>query len=255
MARRSLLVFVLLALSAWSPPATGSESIGQTMSSGPGARFGPKLQVPAERPTTRVLQVAWHHQEHRLSCEAAALRMALEAYGINAGELSLLNDMGYDERPAVFNTKGRLVEWGDPNQAYVGNPDGRIERYTGYGVYFAPVARAVVAAGATVIQAGSGLYESAVGPSAVYDAVLAGHPVVVWISNTYHRVPLSAYTAYDGRRVYYTLTEHAVTVVGVTPGAVLIDDPWFGPVWHTRAQFESAYATFSQMAVIVGPPA
>ena len=34
--------------------------------------------------------------------------------------------------------------------------------------------------------------------------------------------------------------------------AVLIDDPWFGRAWHSKAQFESAYATFKQMAVILG---
>jgi len=28
-------------------------------------------------PTTRVLDIPWHHQEHKLSCEAAALKMAL----------------------------------------------------------------------------------------------------------------------------------------------------------------------------------
>ena len=49
-----------------------------------------------------------------------------------------------------------------------------------------------------------------------------------------------------------TLTEHAVTVVGVRPGFVLINDPWFGQAWHSKAQFESAYKTFSHMAVIVG---
>jgi len=203
------------------------------------------------RPTARVLKVAWHHQQHNLSCEAAALRMALSFEGVNVDELTLMRFMGYDLRPARFDARGRLVRWGDPNSAYVGNPDGHIQRYTGYGVYFAPVARAAVAAGAHVVAAGSGLYGSGVSAQAVYNAVLDGHPVVAWISNTYHRVPLSAYVAYDGARVYYTLNEHAVTIVGVRPGAVLIDDPWFGPAWHTKAQFESAYATFGQMAVVI----
>jgi uncharacterized protein YvpB len=81
--------------------------------------------------------------------------------------------------------------------------------------------------------------------------VLDGHPVVAWISNTYRTVSLSRYTAYDGATISYTLTEHAVTVIGVRPDAVLINDPWFGQHWHTKAQFEAAYATFQQMAVIV----
>jgi predicted double-glycine peptidase len=52
--------------------------------------------------------------------------------------------------------------------------------------------------------------------------------------------------------VRYTLTEHAVTVVGVRRDAVLINDPWFGRAWHPKAQFESAYRTFADMAVVIG---
>jgi uncharacterized protein YvpB len=202
--------------------------------------------------TQRVLDIAWRHQAHALSCEAAALEMALSYFGVRQDELTLMGLMGYDRRPARFDARGRLIAWGDPNSAYVGNPDGSIYRYTGYGVYFAPVARAAAASGVHVLAAGSGLYGTGVSPQALYGAVLEGHPAVVWISNTYHRVALSSYIAYDGRQVWYTLTEHAVTLIGVRPGAVLIDDPWFGRAWHTKAEFESAYATFSQMAVVLG---
>lgn len=251
MIQRSLFVLALVALTAWAPKSPAAFA-GLSGSGSAGLAAPIQLRAPHALPTTRVLPVAWHHQEHRLSCEAAALRMALSYFGIDAGELTLMGYMGYDLRPARLDAKGRLVEWGDPNEAYVGNSDGYIERYTGYGAYFAPVARAAAAAGARVVLAGGGLYGSAVAPGAVYNSVLEGHPVVVWISNTYHRVPLASYTAYDGHRVYYTLTEHAVTVIGVRPGAVLIDDPWFGRAWHSESQFESAYATFAQMAVIIG---
>jgi len=206
--------------------------------------------VPTPSPTTRVLAVPWHHQAHALSCEAAALKMALEYLGINVDELTLIAAMGHDTRLPVRDARGRILRWGDPNLAYVGNPDGKIG-VTGYGVYYLPVARAAAARGAYVIAAGSGLYGSGIEPAAVYQAVLDGHPVVAWISNTYARVPLSSYRSFGGVNVPYTLTEHAVTVVGVRPDAVLINDPWFGRGWHSKAQFESAYATFADMAVIL----
>ena len=57
--------------------------------------------------------------------------------------------------------------------------------------------------------------------------------------------------AYDGATVGYTLTEHAVTISGVRPDAVLINDPWFGRAWHPKPQFESAYRTFDGMAVML----
>jgi uncharacterized protein YvpB len=231
-----------VAVVAWVPAAPISQPIpapGSTPSS-------------AVRLTQRVLPVKLDYQDHRLSCEAAALKMALAYEGIAVDENTLMRYMSLDPRPAKFDAAGRLVAWGDPAQAYVGDPDGRIERYTGYGVYDAPAAKAAVRAGAHVVAAGSGLYGTAIAPSVVYEAILDGHPVVAWISNTYHDVRLSRYTAYDGATVWYTVTEHAVTVIGVRRGAVLINDPWFGQAWHTKAQFESAYKTFDHMAVIVG---
>src|SRR5690349_15263424 len=89
------------------------------------------LQPSAER----VLDIAWHHQEHSLTCEAAALRMALSYFGISTDELTLLGYMSVDRQAARFDATGHLIAWGDPAASYVGNPDGNIERYTGYGVY------------------------------------------------------------------------------------------------------------------------
>src|SRR5207249_11639339 len=126
--------------------------------------------------------------------------------------------------------------------------------YTGYGGYHQPVARAGTTAGATVLQSGSGLYGAPVPAADVYKAVLAGHPVVAWISNKYKRVGLASYVAYDGATVKYTLTEHAVTVIGVRPDAVLINDPWFGRACPKKPQFKPASSTFLQWAVILGPP-
>ena len=211
--------------------------------------------APSSPPVERVLAVPWRHQAHNLTCEAAALNMALEYYGIRTDEMSLIGYMTRDPRPAQFDGHGKLVTWGDPANGFVGNPDGRIERYTGYGVYYQPVAMAAMLAGADVLQANSGLYGQRVEATDVYSAVLEGHPVVAWISNTYHQVPLEHYVAYDGSTVGYTLTEHAVTVIGVKLDAVLINDPWFGQAWHAKAQFESAYLTFDDMAAVVGPPA
>lgn len=215
------------------------------------AFYAALIAALAPPPSARVLDIAWHHQQHSSSCEAAALKMALSYYGISADEMTLIGYMTDDRRRPVFDRTGRLVSWGDPNSGFVGDPDGKIELYQGYGVYFAPVAAAANAAGAHVMLAGGGLYGSPMPPATLYRAVLTGHPVVAWISNKYRQVPLQRYTAFDGAQVAYTLTEHAVTVIGARSDAVLINDPWFGRAWHPKGQFESAYATFDGMAVIL----
>jgi len=252
MARRTACALLALALvlASCGPGAARAAMPPRPIPVTPSAQPSPPPSA-APRLTERVLDIKIHYQEHNLTCEAAALKMALAYEGVSVDEMTLIGYMTRDPSPARFDAQGHLIAWGDPAQGFVGNPDGHIERYTGYGVYDQPVAFAALLAGANVVAAGGGLYGSPIAPSEVYDAVLAGHPVVAWISNTYRTVPLKQYTAYDGATVSYTLTEHAVTVIGVRPDAVLINDPWFGQHWHSKAQFEAAYATFEQMAVII----
>ena len=172
--------------------------------------------------------------------------MALAYEGIERGELELLQLVGIDPRPVQFDRQGRLLHWGDPDLAFVGSPDGWPPKYTGYGVYAPPIAAAAAKAGGTVVASGRGIT-----PDRLYGYVLDGHPAIAWIANTYRREALSTYTSFDGAEVRYTLLEHAVTVVGVRPGEVMINDPWFGPGWRSRAAFEAAYATFDYMAVVL----
>ena len=252
MGKTKATVIALIAISALGACSSGPFTMSVERTRVELSALSPAAHPLAVDLTERVLDVPLFHQAHRLSCEAAALRMALAYRGIATGELALISYMGDDLRPARLDSRGRLVTWGDPIAAYVGNPDGRITSYTGYGVYYEPVARAARKAGATVIASGSGLYGTAIAPAEVYRAILQGHPVLAWISNTYHAVPLAKYVAYDGATVRYTLTEHAVTLIGVRPDAVLINDPWFGQGWHPKAQFESAYRTFAEMAVVLG---
>lgn len=214
----------------------------------------PASTSPSPSPALRVLDVAIDLQDHPLSCEAAALKMALAHEGIKTDEDTLLALIGSDTRPAVVDANGHLVRWGNPNVSFVGSPDGKLTSFTGYGVYAGPIASAATAAGGTVLMWGTNLPPDrgkGISPTAVYQALLDGHPVIAWISNTYHDIQLGSYVAFDGTKVWYTLTEHAVTLIGVRPDAVLINDPWFGQRWHSKAEFESAFHTFEEMAVIL----
>lgn len=198
-------------------------------------------------PTAGLLDIAIHHQDRRATCEVAALEMALAGRGIAAGERSLLAITGVDGRPPVTDAAGGIVRWGDPNASFVGDPDGNPDDHTGYGVYAGPIARAATGSGATVTAAGTGI-----APATVYAAIASGRPVVAWVTNDYRTEPLATWRAWDGAEVSYTLREHAVTVTGVTRTLVLLNDPWYGQRWHSRTEFEAAYATFGDMAVVLG---
>jgi uncharacterized protein YvpB len=199
------------------------------------------------RPTAGLLSIAIHHQEQRATCEVASLQMALAGVGIATNERALLALTGVDGRPPATDASGDIARWGDPNASFVGDPDGNPVDHTGYGVYAAPIARAATGSGATVGASGTGI-----APATVYAAVMDGHPVVAWVTNTYRAEPLATWRAWDGAAVSYTLREHAVAVIGVTPAQVLLNDPWYGQRWHSRAEFEASYGTFGDMAVILG---
>jgi len=190
--------------------------------------------------------VPFYRQVYSLSCEEAALQMALGHVSIGVTQAQELNDIGVDRRRA-FTTSDGILHWGDPYTSFVGDPSGSEIGLTGYGTYFPTIARVGAAYGGRILSSGEGI-----AAQTVYQAVLGGHPVVVWVAFDWKFHPHGQYLAFDGRWVQYQgPMEHAVTVVGVNAGSVLVYNPWFGPQWIDKATFESAYATYNHMAAVV----
>jgi len=186
-------------------------------------------------------------QQHSLSCEAAALRIALAAKGIDVSEDWILTTIGADLRGPVLNG-GSVVQWGDPYQTFVGNVNGSEPGYTGYGVYAPPIAFAAEHAGASASVLDN------VDPQTVYQQVINGNPVVVWVVNHLGTTSLRTWTAWDGRTVPYSVGEHAMTLLGVNydDATVTLADPGNGSRFSTSMQkFENSFASFGRMAVVV----
>lgn len=190
--------------------------------------------------------VPFYRQQYSLSCEEAALQMALGHVFIGVSQAQELRDIGVDLRRAFTSPDG-VLHWGDPYTSFVGDPNGSETALTGYGTYFPTIARVATAYGARVLTAGEGITAQD-----VYHWVLGGHPVVVWVSFDWKFHAHSQWLAFDGRWVQYEgPLEHAVTVVGVNDGSVFVFNPWFGPQWIDKGSFEAAYATYNRMAVVV----
>ncbi len=195
----------------------------------------------------RILNVPYQHQTHGLSCEAAALQMALQYQGISVSQDAILNVMGIDWRAPYWDSAGNM-HWGDPYTNFVGNPDGAERNFTGYGTYYPTVVRAAQRFGGTVVQSGEGIPAST-----LYQALMNGQPVVAWGSFDWKFHNVSHYTAFDGRYVQFGAPyEHTITLAGVTSDYVLVNNPWYGVQWIAKPTFEAAYATFNRMAVIMG---
>jgi uncharacterized protein YvpB len=198
--------------------------------------------------------LAYVAQTHSLSCEAAALEMAMTHQGIRRTQEAILAAVGVDRTPVELAVDGSVLHWGDPYERFVGDVDGSETDLTGYGVYAPALARAAAGFGARVVQAGEGIE-----PATLYAQLALQHPVIAWVSMSghgdYSPRPTTTYTAFNGRPVVFGPGfEHAVVLVGASADAVHVYDPEpdVGPHWMPKADFEAAYQTFGRMAVVLG---
>ncbi|MFI5648872.1 C39 family peptidase [Kitasatospora sp. NPDC051705] len=189
--------------------------------------------------------VPFYAQQLNNDCEATALRMVLAARGVKTEDQDVLDKIGVDRDHPEFGHSGPRS--GDPNVAFVGDPDGSEVDGTGFGVYAPPVANAARAYGLTVDQSGSGI-----AVQTLKDALAAGHPAIVWVDYLWRHLRSTTYTAYDDVKVLYAgPAEHAVVVTGFGNGTVSINDPARGRTTVSERDFENGYATYGRMAVVV----
>ena len=186
-------------------------------------------------------------QSMRLDCESAALTVALQTKHIALTQSWVFSELPKETRSAVVSRQ-RPVTWGDPYAAFVGNVQGSESNYTGYGVYWPPIAAVAVRAGVTAIgHTGWTLTE-------IELQVRMGNPVVVWTNYNFAYSRTSTWRAWDGRVIPYTNEEHTVTVIGFNSvtGTVTVVDVGVGLLRTiSAAQFSAAIATFEGMAVAI----
>ena len=194
-----------------------------------------------------------------LDCESASLAAALAIRGIkvNTGGIPLqnwvFNLLPKDGRAS--HVKNGVRYWGDAFKAFVGSVYGSEANYTGYGVYYAPIAAIAEEAGATVAFAGTGYTTQQIEAQ-----ILDGNPVVIWIDTRSLGTggtgyPTSSYTAFDGKTIPYSPYDHAIVVVGADPGhnVTILEDHSGIRYTYTESQFTRMISSFHGMAVAVGP--
>jgi hypothetical protein len=162
---------------------------GGAAGSSSGSRY---VQSPLPRYNV-IGDVTYHRQEYELSCEEAAIQMALSHEHLYPTQTQELNDIGIDWRNAYFDAGGTL-HWGDPYTNFVGDPNGSEVSYTGYGTYYSTIARIATSYGGHVLASGENT-----SPQDVYNAVLRGHPVVAWVSFDWAYHSPGSWLAFDGR--------------------------------------------------------
>jgi uncharacterized protein YvpB len=201
---------------------------------------------------TVTFPVPIYKQTMNLDCETAALQMGLAALGHNFTQQQLFAYEQPDTRPPVMgrlsNGQKIVVQWGDPYTNFVGDVNGADLIPTGFGIYYPLIVSIAVSHGAPNAYGHEGFTAAE-----LYAAVAAGHPVVVWTETGWERPYVGYWTAWDGKKIKYSLVEHAVTLSGVSATQVRVNDPWHSgsQYWFSKAAFERSWADFNNMAVVL----
>jgi uncharacterized protein YvpB len=205
----------------------------------------------------RLLAVPFHYQQHTLTCEIAALRMAAEYHGQAFAEKVLLSLMPADEGQPRYD--GDDVVWADPNLAFPGNhrgwqlyrggldehPERAKAGQWGYGIH-APA----IASLATRLGLATEVFDQV---GAVYAAIDRGHvPIVIVPDGGRDQVVRWQWYTPRDRPVTVMNAEHSVVVRGYDDQSVWVYDPK-GKVWtYPRDRFDRAFALLGS-GVAIGP--
>jgi uncharacterized protein YvpB len=202
------------------------------------------------------LAVGTQRMQMPLDCEATSLTIALASVGVRTSQQYVQGHFPTDTRAPVLGADGLPTQWGDPYTNFVGHVMGsepgsnpHWAAYAGWGAYAPVVARVAQALGVPVASQLTGW-----NPQALYAAVEAGHPVLVWTTVDYSSQTARSWQAWDGRTVPWTKAGHVVVLMGVNPtaGTLEFSDPLTGSYnGTTMAQFARTFTIYGDMAIVI----
>ncbi len=211
--------------------------------------------MPAEAAMFR-LPVGTQRMQMPLDCEATSLAIALASVGVHTTQQYVQGHFPTDTRAPVLGADGLPAQWGDPYRDFVGHVMGsepgsnpHWATYPGWGAYAPTVAGVARSFGVPIAAQLTGW-----NPQALYAAVEAGHPVLVWTTVNYSTQTARTWTAWDGRVVPWTEAGHVVVLMGVnTSGGTLeFSDPLTGGYnGTTMAQFARTFTIYGDMAIVI----
>ncbi|MFI5287616.1 MAG: C39 family peptidase [Candidatus Dormibacteria bacterium] len=211
--------------------------------------------APAEASMFR-LPVGTQRMQMPLDCEATSLTIALGSVGVHTTQQYVQGHFPTDTRAPVLGADGLPAKWGDPYVDFVGHVMGsepgsnpHWTAYAGWGAYAPVVAHAAESLGVPVAAQLTGW-----NPQALYAAVEAGHPVLVWTTVDYSSQTARTWTGWDGRTVPWTEAGHVVVLMGVntSAGTLEFSDPLTGSYnGTTMAQFARTFTIYGDMAIVI----
>ena len=204
--------------------------------------YSAQVLSPFRRNFDVALKVPFHKQEHALSCEIAALKMVLNFHGVAVAESELLRGLYFDTK----ESRGEGNIWGDPDQGFVGNIDGKIPNI-GYGVYEKPIVDLALQYREAKKMEQATLKD-------ILTEVANGRPVIVWGSLTAGKD--ISWSTREGKYIKAVYAEHTRVVTGFKgaiedPKYILLLDPVYGKITMSKSKFLKDWALLDNKAVVV----
>ena len=187
------------------------------------------------------LNIPIDYQDKKLSCEAAALKMALFGKGVKVSENDIMKIVGHDL------TKRSNGIWGNPNGAFAGDINGK-QNTTGYGVYWGPIARA-----AKKWRPDSESFTNWTLEKIIAE-VANGNPVEFW--GVVEPAKKDSWKTPSGETIEAWKGEHTRTLVGfigsqINPRTLIINDPLSGILYWPKEKFSANWAKFNNSGVVI----
>lgn len=184
--------------------------------------------------------VICQHPEMPTGCEATALTMLLNWYGLSVDKYEVAESLTKGERVELID--GRWVG-GNPDREFVGSP---YEDEGSFGVFEGPILEAIEA-----FLPGRGFDMTNHPFDEIRTTVRSGKPVMAWTTidqkTTFHS---KTWIDKNGNMIEWYRFEHAVVIVGFDDTSILVNDPTTGKEEaYDRDRFEANWASMGRRAV------
>jgi len=158
--------------------------------------------------------------EYKNGCEATSLTMMLNYAGVNVSKDSVIGKVKRDLTPIKYDSKGSIIEWGNPKKGFVGDITGKTPGYSIDPVALAPVINEYLPDKALDLT-GCDYGE-------LENILLSGRPIVVWITSTFKEPKVSHTWTSNGTVIKSYFTQHAVLITGMDENSIYYNDPLTG---------------------------
>lgn len=204
------------------------------------SRAGATIEVP-ERAISAGIRAPVIAQKLPNDCEATALEILLATTGVSVDQFRLQAEMPRSGPLDPIGSGAQQI-WGDPEQGFVGRPQGGGPA-GGFGVY-PPAVAALAARHRRPLQD-----ITATTPATVYRRLLAGHAVMAWIALSHG--PYGHWRAPSGRPIQVNFGEHTVVLTGIRrDGRLTLVNPLNGTreTW-TKQDFSTRWKELGRKAL------